>query len=265
KGYRLGNGQLIDSMVHDGLWDIYNDYHMGLTGENVAEKYGITREEQDEFAVNSHRKAIAAQRECHFKSQIVPVEIPAKKKGQPAIIFDKDEGPREDTTAESLRALKPAFKKDGTVTAGNAPGVNDGAAAVVVTSYKRAKELGVEPMARIVAQATSGVDPQWVMMAPVSGVRKLWAKTGWKNEDVDLYELNEAFSVQALGVMKELGLDLNKVNVNGGAVALGHPIGASGARVLVTLLYEMIRRDVHKGIAALCLGGGNSVAMAIER
>ena len=264
KGYRLGNAQIIDSMVQDGLWDVYNNYHMGITGENVAEKYGITREQQDEFAVNSHRKALSAIKECRFKAQIVPVEVPGKKKGE-TILFEKDESPREDTTIETLRALKPAFKKDGTVTAGNAPGVNDGAAAVVVTSYKRAKELGIEPMARIVGQATSGVDPQWVMMAPVSGVRKLWAKTGWKNEDVDLYELNEAFSVQALGVIKELGLDLNKVNVNGGAVALGHPIGASGARVLVTLLYEMIRRDVHKGIAALCLGGGNSVAMAIER
>jgi len=264
KGYRLGNSQIIDSMVQDGLWDVFNNYHMGVTGENVAEKYGITREQQDEFAVNSHRKAVSAIKECRFKAQIVPVEVPGKKKGE-TILFEKDESPREDTTIETLRALKPAFKKDGTVTAGNAPGVNDGAAAVVVATYKRAKELSAEPMARIVAQATSGVDPQWVMMAPVSGVRKLWAKTGWKNEDVDLYELNEAFSVQALGVMKELGLDLNKVNVNGGAVALGHPIGASGARVLVTLLYEMIRRDVHKGIAALCLGGGNSVAMAIER
>jgi len=262
KGYRLGNAQMIDSMVNDGLWDIYNDYHMGITGENVAEKYGITREEQDEYAVNSHRKAIAAIKECRFKSQIVPVEIKSKKG---TVIFDKDESPREDTTAETLRALKPAFKKDGTVTAGNAPGVNDGAAAVVVTSYRKAKELGAEPMARIVAQATSGVEPKWVMMAPVDAVRQIWKKTGWKNEEVDLYELNEAFSVQALGVTRELGLDLNKVNVNGGAVALGHPIGASGARVLVTLLYEMIRRDVHKGIAALCLGGGNAVAMAIER
>ncbi len=264
KGYRLGNSQIIDSMIQDGLWDVFNNYHMGITGENVAEKYGITREMQDEFAVNSHRKAVSAIKECRFKAQIVPVEVPGKKKGE-TVLFEKDESPREDTTIETLRALKPAFKKDGTVTAGNAPGVNDGAAAVVVTSCKRAKELGVEPMARIVGQATSGVEPQWVMMAPVSGVRKLWAKTGWKNEDVDLYELNEAFSVQALGVTKELGLDLNKVNVNGGAVALGHPIGASGARVLVTLLYEMIRRDVHKGIAALCLGGGNSVSMAIER
>jgi acetyl-CoA C-acetyltransferase len=264
KGYRLGNAQIIDSMVQDGLWDVYNNYHMGMTGENVAEKYGITREQQDEFAVNSHRKAVSAIKECRFKAQIIPVEVPGKKKGE-TVLFEKDESPREDTTIETLRALKPAFKKDGTVTAGNAPGVNDGAAAVVVTTYKRAKELGIEPMAKIVGQATSGVDPQWVMMAPVSGVRKLWQKTGWKNEDVDLYELNEAFSVQSLGVIRELGLDLNKVNVNGGAVALGHPIGASGARVLVTLLYEMIRRDVHKGIAALCLGGGNSVSMAIER
>jgi len=265
KGYRLGNGQLIDSMVHDGLWDIYNDYHMGITGENVAEKYGITREEQDEFAVNSHRKAIAAQKECRFKAQIVPVELPSKKKGQPPVISDKDESPREDTTIEVLRALKPAFKKDGTVTAGNAPGVNDGAAAVVVTSSARAKELGAAPMVRIVAQATSGVEPKWVMMAPVTAIQKIWQKTGWEKDDVDLYELNEAFSVQALGVMRELGLDMNRVNVNGGAVALGHPIGASGARVLVTLIYEMIRRDVRRGIAALCLGGGNAVAMAVER
>jgi len=265
KGYRLGNAQVVDSMVHDGLWDIYNNYHMGITGENVAEKYGITREEQDEFALNSHRKALAAIRECRFKSQIVPVEIPAKKKGEAPVRFEKDEGPREDTTIEVLRSLKPAFKKDGTVTAGNAPGVNDGAAAVVVTSAKRAKELGRAPMVRIVAQATSGVEPKWVMMAPVGAVRQIWKKTGWKNEDVDLYELNEAFSAQALGVIRELGLDLNKVNVNGGAVAIGHPIGASGARVLVTLIYEMIRRNARRGIAALCLGGGNAVAMAVER
>ena len=265
KGYRLGNAQIVDSMVHDGLWDIYNNYHMGITGENVAEKYGIRREEQDEFAVNSHRKALAAIKECRFKSQIIPVEIPAKKRGEPPTFFEKDESPREDTTIEVLRSLKPAFKKDGTVTAGNAPGVNDGAAALVVTSAQRAKELDAKPMVRIVAQATSGVDPQWVMMAPVDAVRKIWEKTGWKNEDVDLYELNEAFSVQALGVMRELGLDPNNVNVNGGAVAIGHPIGASGARVLVTLIYEMIRRDVKRGIAALCLGGGNAVAMAVER
>ncbi len=265
KGYRLGNGQVIDSMVHDGLWDIYNDYHMGVTGENVAEKYGITREEQDEFAVHSHRKAVAAMKECRFKSQIVPVEIPAKKKGEAPVLFEKDESPREDTTIEVLRSLKPAFKKDGTVTAGNAPGVNDGAAAVVVTSAQRAKELGAHPIVRIVAQATSGVEPKWVMMAPVGAVRKIWEKTGWKSDDVDLYELNEAFSVQALGVMRELGLDPNRVNVNGGAVAIGHPIGASGARVLVTLIYEMTRRNAKRGVAALCLGGGNAVAMAVER
>ena len=265
KGYRLGNALIIDSMVHDGLWDVYNDYHMGNTGENVAEKYHVTREEQDEYALNSHRKAVAAIKECRFKSQVLPVEIPAKKKGAPPVIFDKDESPREDTTIEALRALKPAFKKDGTVTAGNAPGVNDGAAAVVVTSARRAQELGAKPMVRIVAQTTSGVDPKWVMMAPVDAIRQIWKKTGWKNEEVDLYELNEAFSVQAVAILRELNLDPNKVNVNGGAVAIGHPIGASGARVLVTLIYEMIRRDVHKGIAALCLGGGNAVAMAVER
>src|SRR5215470_9750526 len=265
KGYRLGNGQLVDSMVHDGLWEIYNDYHMGITGENVAEKYGIAREEQDEFALNSHRKAISAIKECRMKSQIIPVELPSKKKSAAPIIFDKDESPREETTIDVLRSLKPAFKKDGTVTAGNAPGVNDGAAAVVVTSATRAEELGAKSMVRIVAQATSGVEPKWVMMAPVGAVRNIWEKTGWKNDDIDLYELNEAFSVQALGVIRELGLDMNKVNVNGGAVALGHPIGASGARVLTTLIYEMIRRDVHRGIAALCLGGGNAVAMAVER
>ncbi len=265
KGYRLGNGELVDAMVHDGLWDVFNDYHMGQTGENVAEKYGITREEQDEFAVGSHRKAIAAQKEGRFKSQIVAVEIPAKKKGQPPVIFDKDEGPREDTTIEVLRSLKPAFKKDGTVTAGNAPGVNDGAAALVVTSGACAKEMGATAMAHIVAQATSGVEPKWVMMAPVGAVRKIWEKTGWQPDDVDLYELNEAFSVHAIAVCRELGLDMDRVNVNGGAVALGHPIGASGARVLVTLIYEMIRRDARRGIAALCLGGGNAVAMAVER
>ena len=265
KGFRMGDAQVVDSMIRDGLWDVYNNYHMGITGENVAEKYGITREEQDEFAVNSHRKAIAAIKECRFKSQIVPVELPAKKKGAPPVIFDKDESPREDTTIEILRSLKPAFKKDGTVTAGNAPGVNDGAATVVVTRAEKAQELGAKPMVRIVAQATSGVDPAWVMMAPVGAVRKIWKSTGWKNEDVDLYELNEAFSVQALGVMRELGLNPDKVNVNGGAVAIGHPIGASGARILTTLIHEMMRRDVHRGIAALCLGGGNAVAMAVER
>src|SRR5215510_3351489 len=265
KGYRLGNAQIIDAMVHDGLWDVYNDYHMGMTGENVAEKYGISREEQDQFAVNSHRKAVAAIQECRFKSQIVPVEIPSKKKGEAPVLFEKDESPREDTSPEVLRNLKPVFKKDGTVTAGNASTMNDGAAALVVTTRQKAKELGVEPMVRIVAQATSGIDPAWVMMAPVDGIRKIWAKTGWKPNDVDLYEINEAFSVQSVAVIKELGLDPERVNVNGGAVALGHPIGASGARILVTLIYELIRRNGKRGIAALCLGGGNSVAMAVER
>jgi acetyl-CoA C-acetyltransferase len=265
KGYRLGNSQIIDSMINDGLWDVYNNYHMGNTGENVAEKYGVTREEQDEYALNSHRKAVAAIKECRFKSQILPVEIPPKRKGEAPVLFEKDESPREETTIEALRALKPAFKKDGTVTAGNAPGVNDGGAALVVTSSQRARELGAAPMVRIVAQTTSGVDPKWVMMAPVDAIRQIWKKTGWKNEEVDLYELNEAFSVQAVAILRELELDPKKVNVNGGAVALGHPIGASGARVLVTLIYELIRRNAHKGIAALCLGGGNAVAMAVER
>src|SRR5271167_4809329 len=265
KGFRLGDQKVVDSMVHDGLWDVYNDYHMGNTGENVAEKYHITREEQDEYAVNSHRKAIAAINERRFKDQIVPVELPAKKKGAPSALFAKDEGPREDTTPEVLRSLKAAFKKDGTVTAGNAPGVNDGAAALVLMTAAKAKELGLKPMARIVAQATSGIAPAWVMMAPVDAVRELWKKTGWKAEDVNLYEINEAFSVAAIAVTRELRLDPNKVNVNGGAVALGHPIGASGARILTTLLYELQRRDAHRGIAALCLGGGNAVALAVER
>ncbi len=264
KGFRLGNVTMLDSMINDGLWDIYNDYHMGNTGENVAEKFHISREEQDEFAANSHRKALSAIKECRFKSQIVPVEVPGKKKGE-TVLFEKDEGPREDTSAETLRALKPAFKKDGTVTAGNAPSVNDGAAAVVVTSAKTAEKLGTKPMARIVAQATSGVDPKWVMMAPVDAVRQLWKKTGWDKDEVGLYEINEAFSVASIAVTRELGLNMDRVNVNGGAVALGHPIGATGARILVTLLYEMIRRDVKKGIAALCLGGGNAVGVAIER
>jgi acetyl-CoA C-acetyltransferase len=265
KGFRLGDQKVVDSMVHDGLWDVYNDYHMGNTGENVADKYKVTREEQDEYATNSHRKAVSAMNECRFKDQIVPIEIPAKKKGAPPTLFSKDESPREDTSVETLRALKPAFKKDGTVTAGNAPGVNDGASAVVLMSAAQAKEMGLKPMARIVAQSASGLAPEWVMMAPVDAIKQLWQKTGWSKDDVDLYEINEAFSVAAIAVTRELGLDLNKVNVNGGAVALGHPIGASGARILTTLLYEMIRRDVHKGIAALCLGGGNAVGLAVER
>jgi acetyl-CoA C-acetyltransferase len=264
-GFRMGNSVVVDSMVHDGLWDAFNDYHMGVTGENVAEKYGISREEQDCYALNSHRKAAVARREGRFKAEIVPVEIPAKKKGQAPTIVEADESIREDATLEALRALKPAFKKDGTVTAGNAPGVNDAAAAVVVMTAGRARDLGLKPLVTIRAQATSGIDPKWVMMAPVSGIRKVLERAGWTAESVDLFELNEAFSVQAIAVTRELGIPLEKVNVNGGAVGIGHPIGASGARVLITLIYEMMRRDVKRGVAALCLGGGNSVAMAVER
>jgi acetyl-CoA C-acetyltransferase len=263
-GFRLGNQDLLDSMINDGLWDAYEDFHMGVTGELVAEKYNISRQEQDQFAYESHKKAVRAIKSCFFGEQIVPVEIP-QKKGDPVII-KTDESPREDTTLEALAKLKPAFKKDGTVTAGNAPGTNDGAAAVVVTSEKNAARLGKTPMARIVAQAVSGVEPKWVMMAPVDAVEKLLAKTGWdRDKDVDLVELNEAFSVAAIAVTRQLRLNPAKVNVNGGAVALGHPIGASGARVLVTLLYELQRRNLKRGIAALCLGGGNAVALAVER
>ena len=262
-GYRLGNGTLVDSMILDGLWDAYENFHMGNTGEIVAEKYRVSRERQDEFALNSHRKAVAAQRAGKFRDEIVPVSV-QQKKGDPLIV-DADDSPRPDASIETLRALKPAFKKDGTVTAGNAPGVNDGAAALVVTSAERAAALGKTPMARIVGQAVSGIEPALVMMAPVKAVRKLVSKIGWNLADVDLVELNEAFSVQAIAVMEQLELNPERVNVNGGAVALGHPIGASGARVLVTLLYEMARRNAKRGIATLCLGGGNAVAMAVER
>jgi acetyl-CoA C-acetyltransferase len=263
-GFRLGNQDLVDSMINDGLWDVYENFHMGVTGELVAEKYNISRQEQDQFAYESHKKAVRAIKSCFFGEQIVPVEIP-QKKGDPVSI-KTDESPREDTTLEALAKLKPAFKKDGTVTAGNAPGTNDGAAAVIVTSEKNATRLGNTPMARIVAQAVSGVEPKWVMMAPVDAVEKLLAKTGWdRDKDVDLVELNEAFSVAAIAVTRQLRLNPEKVNVNGGAVALGHPIGASGARVLVTLLYELQRRNLKRGIAALCLGGGNAVALAVER
>jgi len=263
-GYRMGNQTVVDLMVHDGLWCPFENWHMGNTGEIVADKYEITREEQDEFAFGSHRKAAEAQAAGRFKDEIVPIEIP-QKKGEP-IILDYDEPVRPDTTVESLGKLKPAFKKEnGTVTAGNAPGVNDGASAVVVTSAEKARELGIEPLGRVVASATSGIEPKLIMMAPVQGVLNVLEKAGWRMEDVDLFELNEAFSVQALGVMMELGLDKEKVNVNGGAVALGHAIGNSGGRVLTTLLFEMKRRGAKKGVAALCLGGGNSVAMAVER
>ena len=263
-GYRLGDGKLIDSMIHDGLWDVYEDFHMGMTGELVAEKYKVTREEQDRFAYESHQKAVRARKSCFFESQILPIEVP-QKKGEPVII-KYDESPREDTSMEALAKLKPAFKKDGTVTAGNAPGTNDGAAALVVTSERNAQRLGKQPIARIVAQAVSGVEPKWVMMAPVEAVEKLLAKTDWnRDKDVDLVELNEAFAVAAIAVTRQLKLNPEKVNVNGGAVAMGHPIGASGARILVTLLYELQRRNLKRGIAALCLGGGNAVALAVER
>jgi acetyl-CoA C-acetyltransferase len=268
-GFRMGDAKVVDAMIRDGLWEIYNDYHMGVTGENVAEKHSITREQQDAYALASHHKAAAAQKAGAFKDEMLPVEIPAKKKGEASEVLDRDESVREDASLEALRALKPAFKKDGTVTAGNAPGVNDGAAAVVVTSARKAAELKLEPLVRIRAQATSGVDPKWVMLAPVIGIQRVLEKAGWTREQVDLYELNEAFAVQALGVMKEVGLDTPeiaaRVNVNGGAVAMGHPIGASGARVLTTLIYALLHRNLHRGVAALCLGGGNSVAMAVER
>ncbi|HXN26425.1 MAG TPA: acetyl-CoA C-acetyltransferase [Candidatus Acidoferrales bacterium] len=262
-GFRLGNQEMIDSMINDGLWDAYENFHMGVTGELVAEKYKISRQEQDQFALESHQKATRAMKSCFFGAQIVPVEIP-QKKGDP-IVIKTDESPREDTSLEILAKLKPAFKKDGTVTAGNAPGTNDGAAAVIVTSEKNAARFGKQPIARIVAQAVSGVEPKWVMMAPVEAVEKLLRKTGWdRDKDVDLYELNEAFAVAAIAVTRVLKLNPEKVNVNGGAVALGHPIGASGARVLVTLVYELQRRNLKRGIAALCLGGGNAVALAVE-
>ena len=263
-GYRFGNAEIVDSMVHDGLWDVYNDFHMGITAELVAEKYGITRQEQDQFALESHQRAVRARKSCFIESQIVPIEIP-QKKGDPVAI-KYDESPREDASLEALGKLRPAFKKDGTVTAGNAPGTNDGAAALVVTTERNAARLGKTPMARIVAQAVSGVDPKWIMEAPIYAVEKLLEKTGWdRDRDLDLVELNEAFAVAAIAVTRQLRLDPAKVNVNGGAVALGHPIGASGARILTTLLYEMQRRNVNRGIAALCLGGGNAIALAVER
>jgi len=263
EGYRLGNGELVDAMIQDGLWCAFNDYHMGCTGEVVAERFNVSRAEQDEYALNSHRKAIAAMQAGKFQDEIVPVEIP-QKKGQ-SVTFAADETAREDTSMEALAKLKPAFKEGGTVTAGNAPGVNDGASALVVTSLERARALNAEPMARIVAQATSGTEPELVMMAPVEAIQKVLRKAGWALSEVDLIELNEAFSVQAVAIIRELQLDPAKVNVNGGAVALGHAIGQSGSRLLTTMLYEMRRRNARRGLVSLCLGGGNAVAMAIER
>jgi acetyl-CoA C-acetyltransferase len=263
EGYRLGHGTIVDSVINDGLWCAFDDQHMGCTGEVVSERFHVSRQEQDEYSLNSHRKAAAAIKSGKFKEEIVPVEIP-QKKGAP-VVFDTDEPVREDTSLESLGKLKPAFKEGGTVTAGNAPGLNDGASALVVSSAERARALGVEPLARIVGQATSGIEPKLVMMAPVEAIKKLLKKTGWSLNDVDLIELNEAFAVQAVAITRELGLDPEKLNVNGGAVALGHAIGQSGSRILTTMLYEMKRRNAHRGIAALCLGGGNAVAMAVVR
>ena len=263
-GYRMGNGTLVDAMINDGLWDVYNEFHMGAAAELVADKYQISRADQDAFAAESHRRAAAATLEGRFRAQIFPVEVPPARKGEAPRAFDADEAIRPDTTAEILAKLKPAFKEDGTVTAGNAPGVSDGAAAVVVTSAARAQELGLKPMVIIRAQATAGRAPEWFSLAPIDAVRKVVAKAGWSLESVDLFELNEAFSVQALSVIRELGLDQARVNVNGGAVALGHPIGASGAAILVKLIYAMTDRGARRGIASLCLGGGGAVALAVE-
>ena len=262
EGLRMGNGTLVDSMINDGLWCSFESCHMGMSGEVVADAYSVGRAEQDAYAAESHRKAARATREGWFRDEILPISIP-QKKGSP-LILDRDEAIRDDTTTETLAGLKPAFKKDGTVTAGNSPGVNDGAAALVVMGTDKARALGLTPMARIVGQATSGLAPKMVLMTPVESVRKVVAKIGWKLADVDLFEINEAFSVQAVAVLRELGIDPSRVNVHGGAVALGHPIGASGARVLTTLLYALRHRNLKRGIAALCLGGGNGVALAIE-
>jgi acetyl-CoA C-acetyltransferase len=263
EGMRMGHGEALDSMIHDGLWCSFEQCHMGHAGEVVATEYGIGRGAQDEYAVESHRRAVDATTSGRFKNEILPVPI-AQKRGDPMVI-DRDESIRADTTVETLAALRPAFKKDGTVTAGNAPPVNDGAAALVVMSAARAAALNVTPMARIVGQASSGLAPKYVLMTPVEAVRRLAKKIDWKLEDVDLFELNEAFSVQAVAVLGELGIDPQKVNVNGGAVALGHPIGASGARILTTLVHALNERGLKRGIATLCLGGGNGVALAVER
>nr|WP_297461113.1 acetyl-CoA C-acetyltransferase [uncultured Halomonas sp.] len=262
-GQRMGDWNAIDTMVHDGLWDAFNQYHMGITAENLAEKYGITREQMDEFAAASQRNAIAAIEAGRFKSQIVPIEIP-QRRGDP-IVFDTDEGPRAGITAEKLAGMKPAFKKDGSVTAGNASSLNDGAAVAMLCSEAKARELGLEPLARIKAYANAGVDPAIMGIGPAPATRRCLEKAGWTLDDLDLVEANEAFAAQALSVNKELGWDMAKVNPNGGAIALGHPIGASGCRVLVSLLHEMIARDAKKGLATLCIGGGQGVALAIER
>ncbi|HKY22603.1 MAG TPA: acetyl-CoA C-acetyltransferase [Vicinamibacterales bacterium] len=262
EGLRMGDATMIDAMIHDGLWCAFEHCHMGVSGEYVAEQFGVSREAQDTYAAESHQKAARAAAEGRFKAEIIPVEIPQPKAA--AIIMDQDETIRPDSTPDSLNRLKPAFKKDGSVTAGNAPGVNDGAAALVVMAEDRAASLNAVPMARIAGYATSGLAPKLVLMTPIESIRKLLRKVGWKLEDVDLFEINEAFAAQMVAIIKEFGLDPARVNVNGGAIALGHPIGASGARVLTTLLYAMQQRGAKRGVASLCLGGGNGVAMAVE-
>ncbi|ARK63428.1 acetyl-CoA C-acetyltransferase [Burkholderia pseudomallei] len=262
-GFRMGDAKLVDSMIVDGLWDVYNKYHMGITAENVAKEYGITREAQDQFAALSQNKAEAAQKAGRFDDEIVPIEIP-QRKGEP-LRFATDEFVRHGVTAESLAGLKPAFAKEGTVTAANASGVNDGAAAVLVMSAKKAEALGLEPLARIKAYANAGVDPSVMGMGPVPASRRCLERAGWSVGDLDLMEINEAFAAQALAVHKQMGWDTSKVNVNGGAIAIGHPIGASGCRILVTLLHEMLKRDAKRGLASLCIGGGIGVALALER
>jgi acetyl-CoA C-acetyltransferase len=262
KGYRMGDGVLVDSMIRDGLWCAFEDWHMGNTGELVADKYDITREEMDEYAVNSHQKAVAAGKAGKFKDEIVAVSVPQRKKDP--IIFEVDEGPREDASIEKLSKLRPAFKKDGKVTAGNAPSINDGASAVVVMSRERAEKLGVKPIAKVTGYATGGTEPKWLMLAPVEAVKNLMKVTGYKIEDFDLVELNEAFSSQAIADIRELGINPDIVNVNGGGVALGHAIGSTGTRILVSLMYALKDRGLKTGLAALCLGGGNAVALSIE-
>ena len=261
-GFRMGDAKLVDTMIVDGLWDVYNQYHMGVTAENVAKKFDVSRAAQDEFALQSQLKAEAAQKAGKFKDEIIPLEIPSKKG---TFVFDTDEYPKHGSTLESLSSLRPAFNKEGTVTAGNASGLNDGAAAVIMMSASKAKELGLTPLVRIKAYSSAGLDPTIMGMGPVSAAKLCLQKAGWKHEDVDLMEINEAFAAQAIAVNQEMGWDTSKINVNGGAIALGHPIGASGARVLVTLIHEMIRRDAKRGLASLCIGGGMGVALAVER
>jgi acetyl-CoA C-acetyltransferase len=261
-GFRMGDAKLVDTMIVDGLWDVYNQYHMGVTAENVAKEYAVTREEQDEFAVRSQNKTEAAQKAGRFKDEIVTMELPSRKG---PVMFADDEYPRHGATLEAMKSLKPAFDKNGTVTAGNASGLNDGAAAVVLASAKKVKELGLKPLGRIKAFASAGVDPKYMGMGPVPASKRTLARAGWQASDLDLMEINEAFAAQAIAVNRQMGWDTAKVNVNGGAIALGHPIGASGCRVLVTLLHEMQKRDARRGLASLCIGGGMGVALAVER